>query len=233
MKQHADIETLDIEFCGEQITLDAAGCLYWNDESLMVVSDLHLEKGSSFAMRSGMMVPPYDTQMTLEALALRITHYQPKTIISLGDSFHDADASKRLPQSYKLALKQLMTDRDWIWICGNHDPHPPEDLGGTFCTEVFIGNLNFKHEPEIEFKPGEIAGHLHPAAKIRQRGKSVRRPCFISDDHRLIMPSFGAYTGGLNVKDEAYSSLFEKKQIKAWLLSSGNIFEIAGNRLVK
>lgn len=221
-----------IDFMGNQLALDAAGCLFWEEEKLLVVSDLHLEKGSSFAERKGIFVPPYDTQATLETLALRIAYWNPKAVISLGDSFHDDTAAARLPNSYKQNLTQLMQGRDWYWISGNHDPLPPKDLGGSFCEELHIGNLNFCHEPKATYKAGEIAGHLHPSSKIRQRGKVLRRRCFIGDDKRMIMPAFGAFTGGLNVLDVAYSDLFKARQFKSWMLSGDHVFEFAGSQLV-
>ncbi|MEM9278618.1 MAG: ligase-associated DNA damage response endonuclease PdeM [Pseudomonadota bacterium] len=222
-----------MEFRGERLIVDPRGCLFWPEQSLLVVSDLHLEKGSSFAARKGVLMPPYDTHATLETLALCITDWQPKTVISLGDSFHDADASLRLPQSCRLAIRQLMENRDWLWVCGNHDPNPPEDLGGTFCTEIQIGQLSFIHEPLIRFRDGEVAGHLHPCAKIRRRGKAVKRRCFVADGKRLIMPAFGAFTGGLNVLDKAYEGLFDKHGLRTWLLSGSDVYEIAGKQLVR
>lgn len=221
-----------ITFQDNILVLDSSGCLYWPDENLLVVSDLHLEKGSSFASRKGMFLPPYDTQTTLEMLALCITRFNPGTVISLGDSFHDAEASVRLPNSYRLHLAQLMTGRDWIWVYGNHDPFPPEELGGTYCESLQVGNLNFLHEPLANFRAGEIAGHLHPCAKIRKRGKSVRRRCFAGDADRLIMPAFGSFTGGLNIRDEAYKGLFEPASMTAWMLSKDQVFEISGKDCV-
>lgn len=225
--------SMELTFQGERLLIDPRGCLFWPDQHLLVVSDLHLEKGSSFASRRGSFMPPYDTHATLEQLALCVTDWQPKTIISLGDSFHDDDASLRLPQSCRLALRQLMERRDWIWICGNHDPRPPENLGGTFCTEIIIGPLNFLHEPKHAFRYGEIAGHLHPAAKIRQRGKSVRKRCFVGDGRRIIMPAFGAFTGGLNVRDTAFDGLFDNETLDSWLLGNDAIYQIRGSKLVK
>ncbi len=125
-----------------------------------------------------------------------------------------------------------MQGREWIWESGNHAPSPPKDLGGTFCEDIHIGNLNFCHEPKTEFKKGEIAGHLHPAAKIKQRGKTLRRRCFVSDEARLIMPAFGSFTGGLNVLDEAYADLFTGRNFKSWMLSGDHVFEIDGRKLV-
>ncbi|MEM7214944.1 MAG: ligase-associated DNA damage response endonuclease PdeM [Pseudomonadota bacterium] len=222
----------EIVFRDQQLCIDPRGCLYWPQERLLVVSDLHLEKGSSFAMRRNQFLPPYDTQATLELLALCIDDWRPETVLSLGDSFHDLNASLRLPQSYRLALQQLMAGREWLWVCGNHDPQPPKDLGGTFCSEIFIGALNFIHEPGVDFRHGEIAGHLHPSAKIRRRGKTVRRRCVAGDQNRLIMPAFGTFTGGLNIKDEAYKGLFDKTHLRAWMLSNSEVYEIPDKQLV-
>ena len=236
MTELAEIQkrkAMEINFMDNSFVLDPSGCLYWREESLLVVSDLHLEKGSSYAVKKSLFIPPYDTQATLETLALRILDWQPKTVISLGDSFHDEDAATRLPNSYKQHLSQLMQGRDWIWVSGNHDPSPPKDLGGTFCEEIHIGNLNFCHEPKLEFKAGEIAGHLHPSARIRQRGKSIRRRCFIADEKRMIMPAFGSFTGGLNVLDEAYSDLFNRHDLNCWMLSGDQVFEIPHKKLVR
>jgi len=222
-----------INFMGNSFILDPSGCLYWQEEELLVISDLHLEKGSSYAAKKSLFIPPYDTQATLETLALRILNWQPKTVISLGDSFHDEDAARRLPNSYKQHLSQLMQGREWIWVSGNHDPLPPKDLGGSFCEEIHIGNLNFCHEPKAKFKVGEIAGHYHPSARIKQRGKSIRRRCFIGNGQRIIMPAFGSFTGGLNVLDEAYADLFERHDVNCWMLSGDQVFEIPQKKLVK
>jgi len=224
---------MELEFRHEVLVADLRGCMFWPSEKALIVSDLHLEKGSSFASRKGIFMPPYDTQATLEALALCVHDWQPRTIISLGDSFHDDDASLRLPQSCRLGLGQLMEGRDWIWVCGNHDPTPPENLGGTFCTEIQIGPLNFIHEPTCDFRHGEVAGHLHPSAKIRRRNKSVRRRCFVGDENRMILPAFGAFTGGLNVLDPAYDGLFEMNKTNAWLLGQSSIYRIPGRQLVR
>ena len=223
----------EVEFCETGLIVDPRGCLYWPDENLLVFSDLHLEKGSSFAARKGVFIPPYDTKQTLTNMALCVADWQPATVVSLGDSFHDADASMRLPESYRHSLARLMEGLDWVWISGNHDPEPPRELGGIFCEELHIGPLNFVHQPLRKYQTGEIAGHLHPCAKIRRRGKSVRRHCFVGDDNRLIMPAFGAFTGGLNIRDDAYEGLFDPANLRAWMLSGTDVYEIAGKHLVR
>lgn len=229
---NSDIPALEIMFQGEELVLDSRGCLYWPKEKLMAFSDLHLEKGSSLAARNSVFMPPYDSHATLEKMALCIADWMPKSVVSLGDSFHDDHASGRLPENCMRSLRTLMAGREWVWICGNHDPSPPDNLGGTHCSEVMIGPLNFLHEPDAVFRYGEIAGHLHPAGKIRRRGKAVRRRCFVGDGRRLIMPAFGAFTGGLNVMDEAFEGLFNKPDKRAWFLGQDAVYEIQGNNLV-
>lgn len=221
----------DMHVMGERLICDWAGCIYWPTEEILIVSDLHLEKGSSFA-RKGMMVPPYDTGATLTRLAQRITFWQPKTVISLGDSFHDAYAHERIPDLYQQQLNSMMVDRHWIWISGNHDPLPLDTIGGTGASEIHIGPLTFRHAPRAGLQQGEIAGHLHPAGKINRRAKSVRRPCFVSDGSRLIMPSFGAYTGGLNIRHEAFAGLFTDASLSAILLGKERVFHISARNLI-
>lgn len=218
--------TVETGIAGVTALCDPAGVLYLPEERVLIVSDLHLEKGSSFARR-GMLVPPYDTGATLGLLGKVVARYQPKTVISLGDSFHDPQASARLPEIYSVRLKELMGGRNWIWIAGNHDPDIPVDLPGETFLELALGALTFRHEPRPVASRGEIAGHLHPAARIVRRGSSVRRPCFASDGERLIMPAFGAYTGALNVLDRAFRGLFAEERFRAFMLGSERVYPVA------
>lgn len=221
----------DVIVMGERLTCDWSGCLYWKAEDTLIVSDLHLEKGSSFA-RSGMMLPPYDTGETLNRLITIIEHWRPKRIISLGDSFHDPEAHNRLLQKHVDQIQQLQINREWIWICGNHDPDAPDNLGGISAFEFQMGPLIFRHEPKSGLQEGEIAGHLHPVGKIIRRKKAVRRPCFVTDNARLIMPSFGAYTGGLNIRHKAFNGLFNESAVSAILLGNKRVFHISAKNLV-
>jgi uncharacterized protein len=185
----------------------AEGALWWADERLLIVADLHLEKGSSFARR-GQLLPPYDTRETLARLAELIDRFAPATVIALGDSFHDIDGPGRMATGDRSALARLQAGRTWIWIAGNHDPAAPRVLTGDYADELAIGRLVFRHEPDNRPAAGEIAGHLHPAARVWARGRSVRRRCFVGDGERLIIPAFGAYAGGFNILDEAFAQLF-------------------------
>ena len=220
----------EIDGVGETALCDRRGALYFPDLGLLCVSDLHLEKGSSFARR-GMMVPPYDTAATLLRLQAVIDHYRPKVVVSLGDSFHDGEGSSRMPDRMRLDLSALMIGRDWFWVAGNHDPLPPAGLAGDTVEALAVGALTFRHEPSAKSPPGEIAGHLHPCARIVQRGRSVRRRCFATDGERIVMPAFGAYTGSLNVLDRAYAGLFRAEGLIAYMIGASKVFAISGAML--
>src|SRR5260370_22148868 len=153
---------------------DLSGALFWNEAPLRRVLDLHLEKGRSFAAR-GVLLPPYDTVATLGRLAAVIARHDPRMVMALGDSFHDRDAHERLPAPDREALSAMQARRDWIWISGNHDPALPSDLGGVVASEVAIGPIVFRHEPTGAV--GEIAGHLHPKARVATTGRSMERRC--------------------------------------------------------
>ncbi|MEM7301325.1 MAG: ligase-associated DNA damage response endonuclease PdeM [Pseudomonadota bacterium] len=226
----ANHRTCTIELAGEELVADPEGVLWWPQEKLLVVSDLHLEKGSSFA-RKGRMLPPYDTVKTLNRLEAAIQEWNPKRVVALGDSFHDREASARLPLPAKQQLAGMIADRDWIWILGNHDPEPPRDLGGISTAELAIGCITFRHEPRVYAAGGEIAGHLHPKARLVKQGRAVRRPCFAVNDQRIIMPSFGAYTGGLNVLDRAFCGLFTKRDFHVLMMGDRQIYRIGADLL--
>ena len=215
-----------VRIAGVEFLADLSGALFWEQERLLVVSDLHLEKGSSFATR-GVLLPPYDTVATLGRLAAVVAHYDPRTVIALGDSFHDLDAHERLSVPDREALSALQMRRDWIWIAGNHDPALPSDLGGAVAGEVAMGDIVFRHEPTGV--AGEIAGHLHPKARVSTRGRSMERRCFASDGERAVMPAFGAYAGGLSIRDQAFAKIFAADFI-AHVLGDSRMHAIAASR---
>jgi DNA ligase-associated metallophosphoesterase len=198
---------LAFEVNGARVTGLGCGALLWEEAGLLVVSDLHLEKGSAYAAR-GQMLPPYDTRAALRRIAALVEMHAPTTVISLGDSFHDKRARQRMAAEDVASVRALTSAVDWVWIEGNHDPKPPEDLGGRAAFELKLGPLVFRHEPTIGRAEGEVAGHLHPCAVVVGRGRAVRSRCFAGDGVRLVMPSYGALTGGLNVRDAAFTRLF-------------------------
>jgi uncharacterized protein len=205
---------------------DAMGALYWPEERMLVVADLHLEKGSAYARRR-VFLPPYDTAMTLAALAALIARYAPRAVVALGDSFHDNDGAARLPAQYRTALRELQIGRTWIWIAGNHDPHLPPNLGGVLHDKLNVGGVIFRHEPAADETGIEIAGHLHPVAHVVSRAGSVRRRCFVSSDRRCVLPAFGAYAGGLNFHDMAFAPLFAGGERFAHVMGRERIYKVS------
>ncbi len=229
--QHSEGATASrgtIAVAGAELVADPAGALYWPEHGLLAVADLHLEKGSSFAAR-GVLLPPYDTAATLSRLALLIARYAPRIVIALGDSFHDGGGPARLGADDRAALRAMQHGRDWIWIAGNHDPDPADRIGGRFVSALALGTLTFRHEPQ-EDACGEIAGHLHPVARVASRGRAVSRRCFASDSRRVVMPAFGAYTGGLNVRDRAFARVFRTLAFTAHLLGERRLYAVAGRQ---
>jgi DNA ligase-associated metallophosphoesterase len=226
----------EITVAGVPLVADLAGALYWPEEGLLVVSDLHLEKGSAFAVR-GMLVPPYDTATTLERLSALLARYAARIVVALGDNFHDGGGPARLAVADRAHLLELQRSRDWVWIAGNHDPDPREGIGGAFARSLALGPLTFRHEPAALGQggndvgsEGEIAGHLHPAARILQRGRTQTRKCFATDGTRLVMPAFGAYTGGLNIRNAAFLKVFGALGFTAHLMGQRRLYTFAAAR---
>jgi uncharacterized protein len=220
-------EGSEIAVAGVALVADCAGALYWPEEGALLVADLHLEKGSSFAAR-GVLLPPYDTAATLARLARLITDYAPRVVIALGDSFHDGDGPARLGDGDRATLGTLQRGRDWIWITGNHDPRPADGIGGSFVGALAVGPLVFRHQPTGA--DGEVAGHLHPVARVSGRGRTVSRRCFAGDGARLVMPAFGAYAGGLNVRHRAFANVFGSLAFTAHVLGEARLYAVAAAR---
>jgi uncharacterized protein len=222
-----------VQVAGTTLLADPDGALFWPDEKLLVVADLHLEKGSAFAKR-GVLLPPYDTVSTLARLGRLVEYYIPRILVALGDSFHDDGGPLRMSDIDRIKLKGLQRGRDWVWIAGNHDPELPPDIGGRLADTLAIGGLTFRHEPsqraQVSQNAGEIAGHLHPVARVAQRGRAVSRRCFAGDGHRVVMPAFGAYAGGLNVCDPAIRGLFGGPTFTAHMLGAQRLYAISAER---
>lgn len=191
-------------FHGQTLHLMPSGALFWPARKTLAVSDLHLGKSERLARRGGTLLPPYETQATLEKLDRDLEATQAETVICLGDSFDDIAAADGIEDNARLWLTRLMAGRSWTWITGNHDPGPIE-IGGTHRAEVNLQPFTFRHIAEPQDK-AEISGHYHPKARLA--GQS--RPCFLADASRLILPAYGVYTGGLRSHDEALTTLMAK-----------------------
>ena len=218
-----------VHLAGERLMLDPMGGLFWPAMGLLAVSDLHLEKGSSQA-RGGSLLPPWDTKVTLDHLTLLAQRWKPKTILTLGDSFHDRAGAARLPKHERARLNALTGAHRFLWVLGNHDPHPPGDIGGEWAETFTAGPITFRHEASPEARIGEIVGHHHPKASIPVRGGRVSRPCFVFDSRRLMLPALGAYTGGLDVRDPAIARLFPRGG-RVFLLGKERLFSFALSQL--
>ena len=200
---------LPFTLAGAQLTALGSGALWWEERSILCVSDLHLGKSERAARRGGAPLPPYETQDTLIRLENDINHTNAGTVICLGDSFDDTLAADALPEAERLWVSRLQAGRRWVWIEGNHDPGPI-GLGGGHLAELPLPPLTFRHIARPG-KSGEISGHYHPKVRVQTRLRTVSRPAFLFDSDRVILPAYGTYTGGLRSTDEALSTLMRKE----------------------
>ncbi|HQS09728.1 MAG: phosphoesterase [Rhizobiales bacterium 24-66-13] len=216
-----------VGLAGAELVLDRRGALAWPERGVLAVADLHLEKASAFARR-GQMLPPYDSADTLARLEALIARWAPALVIALGDTLHDRWAQERIAPQTRDRLAALQRGRSFIWIAGNHDPEPNALLEGEWAREIRIGPLTFRHEPLPGEVTGEVAGHLHPVARLVQRGHSIRRRCFATDGMRMVLPALGSLTGGLNVRHPAVSGLFGGRY-EAHMLGTARTYRIAAD----
>ena len=216
------------EFCGQELQLVQGRALYWPREAALLVADLHLEKASYFAGH-GQMLPPYDSRETLERLALAVRETGARRVFCLGDNFHDAAGSGRLEPHAAGMLAALTRALDWVWIAGNHD-----GAEGTGLDELEVGGLLLRHRALAgELRPehfgehfGELSGHFHPRLTVSVRGRRIARPCAVRSERRLILPAFGALTGGMDAASpEILSAMQPASTIDALALAQGRIVE--------
>ncbi|WP_309628560.1 ligase-associated DNA damage response endonuclease PdeM [Brevundimonas sp.] len=230
--------SLSVRVMGELSVLRCSGALWLPAHGTLVAGDLHLEKGSAFAAR-GQMLPPYDSRATLDRLEAEIVDLKPDRVVLLGDSFHDSKSIGRMAEDDRTRLDRLAFGRGWIWLEGNHDREAltaadadaVSRLPGRVVGDLRLGALFLTHEPRPEAEDGEVAGHLHPCARVVAHARMVRRPCFVTDGRRLILPAFGAFTGGLNVLDAAIAGLFATPPMAA-ALGKDRVHALAWNALV-
>jgi hypothetical protein len=222
----------EIAFAGRTLLADPSGALFVPDERALVVADLHLEKASAFAAR-GQLLPPYDTAATLARLQRLVARLRPRLVISLGDGFHDGDAPDRLDAGAVAALSALAAGRDLVWVAGNHDPEPPRGLPGTALPQLDLAGLHLRHEPSRAAGLPQIAGHLHPAARVRTRAATVRRRCFATDGEMLVMPAFSDYAGSLDIFSRPFAGLFTRAALMAYCLGGRGIHAFPASALAR
>lgn len=220
---------LALTLAGERVVCRPSGALWIETRGTLIAADLHLEKGSFYAAH-GQMLPPYDTAETLRRLAAEVSAVAPATVVFLGDSFHDREGDGRLTPADAAMLCAMGAGRSLIWVTGNHDPIGPRGLPGEVAATLAVGALRLVHEPAEGAQPGEVAGHLHPCARVRSRGASVRRRCFVTDGERVVLPAFGALAGGLNIRDAAFRPLFRVRPLAA-VLGAGRIHAVGWSSL--
>ncbi len=201
-----DAEAQAFALSGAALSARGSGALWWEDERLLCVADLHLGRSGRLARRGGPLLPPYETEATLDRLAAEIAHLDPAVVICLGDSFDDDASVGELAPAALARLATLMAGRHWVWVSGNHDP-APVTLGGAHTDLLAMGPLTFRHEARSGDVSGEISGHYHPKLRLSLRGRQIARACFLQDARRVILPAFGAYTGGLAADHPALAGL--------------------------
>jgi uncharacterized protein len=221
---------LVMRVAGVEALLCTSGALWLAASRMLIAADLHLEKGSSYAAR-GQLLPPYDTRETLARLEAEIEQRKPLTTVLLGDSFHDGKAEGRLHESDVARIEALAARTVLVWVIGNHDADGPRFLSGDVRAALSVDGLDLVHEPSPRPVRGELAGHLHPASKVRGYARAVRARCFLTDGERMILPAFGAYAGGLNVRDRAFAGLFSSAPV-ACALGRGRVHALQWAALV-
>lgn len=185
-------------FAGVELDALREGALYWPARRALLVADLHFEKASWFAS-FGQHLPPYDSLVTLDALTALVERTNAAEIWCLGDSFHDSKGCERLPQAAQDRLRALTAATRWTWITGNHDAALVDHCGGEIVDDALVDGLVLRHEADPRDPRPELSGHFHPKLRVRVRGKQVARRCFVATPTKLILPAFGALTGGLDV----------------------------------
>jgi hypothetical protein len=222
--------TVLLHFAGHSFEPLLSGALFWRAESMLLVADLHLEKFSSYA-RTGQMLPPYDTGLTLKRLERDLEATGAERVVSLGDSFHRNEGTTTLLDADRLRLMALLGKSHWTWLSGNHDP-APHALGGVCVGHLEHRGLTLIHEPRRGTR-GMVAGHLHPAATVVSNGHATRRPCFVHDTSLLLLPAYGAGTGSMNILGPAFHGLFDYEALEVTMLGRNRLYPVSTKRLVR
>ena len=215
-----------LSFAGERLHPLPCGALFWPARDTLLVADLHFEKASAFA-RKGWLLPPYDSAETLRRLIDTLENTGARRVVCLGDSFHDAGGPDRLPAGARDGLRSLIASLDWLWITGNHDDRAGASLGGRVMAEACIAGLILRHEADPDDATPEISGHFHPKVAIHHRGRRIARRCFAVSATKIILPAYGAFTGGLDVGDPAISGVM-RGTTTAWVAEGTRLLRFPG-----
>ncbi len=217
-------------FANDEWLMTRSGALFWPRERALLVADLHLEKASFFA-RHGQMLPPYDSRETLERVALAIGETGARRVFTLGDNFHDARGAERLEPHAAGMLAALTRATDWVWITGNHDMAKfggkrVAAVGGSEVDEMEVGGIRLRHRAEKGETAPELSGHYHPKLILKLAGRRIARPCAVASETRMILPAFGALTGGMDAADPAIlAAMMPARAIDAVLPAGGRIVQ--------
>ena len=195
---------VSLSFAGERFVPQPCGALFWPARGALLVADLHLEKASFYGIH-GQFLPPYDSFDTLACLIDAVEATGATRLWCLGDSFHDAGGAERLPAAARDTLVRLTRDLDWVWITGNHDQASAGVLGGRVMVEAVVEGIVLRHEADPRDPQPEISGHFHPKLRLTLRGRRIVRRCFAVTATKLVLPAYGALTGGLDVSDPAFA----------------------------
>ena len=196
----------NITFADHAFQPQNCGALLWEQEKILIVSDLHFEKGSSF-LKFGTYLPPFDTQETLEKLTTTLNAHKVETIIFLGDVYHDTGALSRMNVKTRDIWQNILNNHHIVWVEGNHDPNTAPK--GIECLkEHNHQDIIFRHIAQNNAQDFEISGHYHPAVTFTYKGQKLRKPCFIKSKNKMILPAYGTYTGGLDITDKIYKDIF-------------------------
>ena len=216
-----------IEFYNHKLQINKEGILFWLEKEIAIVSDLHLEKGSSFAS-TGQFIPPYDSEETLKKLLNVIDNYKVKKVILLGDTFHDKDAFHRMSSKVRFLFEELIKNYEVIFILGNHENKMKID-SINFYQEYIVDNVRFIHEA-VQENINQISGHYHPVASIKVSSKKITTKCLIHTNIHIILPSFGAFTGGLNIHDPVLKQ-FISQDSNIYFLTKKSIYKFSNKEI--
>ena len=214
-----------INFNNHEFKINNDGILFWLEKKIAIVSDLHLEKGSSFASL-GQFIPPFDSEETLKKLINFFKTHEVQTIILLGDTFHDGGALNRMSSKVKSIFDSLVENYEIIFVLGNHE-NKMKSAFIKFYERYIVDDIYFLHEAVLE-KKYQISGHFHPVASLKINSKQITEKCLIHSENHIIMPAFGEFTGGLNINNPVFKP-FLNRNYYIYFLTKKSVYKFASH----